>query len=126
MAMKMNSPELVQYAISGSMCPTVVAASAPPRPASAAAMTYFTCTARPCLHQQAVQDHRQREAQQAEEDAAVAREQEAEHEGGGRGDGAADQHLDEDVRDAEKPAQRPGRICPKAIEECLAERDEPG
>ena len=28
------------------MCPTVVAASAPPTPASTAAITYFTCTAR--------------------------------------------------------------------------------
>src|SRR5712691_269867 len=42
MVMKMNSPEVVQYAISGSMCPTVVAASAPPSPASAAAITYLT------------------------------------------------------------------------------------
>ena len=44
--MKMNSPEVVQNAICGSMCPTVVAASAPPTPASTAAITYMTCTAR--------------------------------------------------------------------------------
>ena len=44
--MKMNSPEVVQNDICGSMWPTVVAASAPPTPASTAAITYLTCTAR--------------------------------------------------------------------------------
>src|SRR4249919_1419389 len=105
--------------MSGSMWPTVVAASAPPMPASAAAMTYLTWTARRVevavherrgdeghdrraghhavahpvrrralaeerarqdveavgrakrlvLHQQPIQDHGQRQTQQAEEDA---------------------------------------------------------
>ena len=46
------------------------------------------------LHQQAVQDHREGEAQHGEEDLAVAREQEAEHPGDQRRDRGAERHHD--------------------------------
>ena len=77
------------------------------------------------LHEQAVENHGEREAEQPEEDAAVAREQETEHERRRRRHRAADQHLDEDVRDAEEAAEGAGGVGAEAVEERLAEGNEP-
>src|SRR4029453_12700563 len=46
MAMKTNSPEVVQYVVSGSTWPTASAAQAPPSPASAPAARWFRYTTR--------------------------------------------------------------------------------
>jgi len=76
------------------------------------------------LHQEPVEDHGEREAEQAEEDAAIAREQEPQHEGEQRGGAHAGEHQREDVAHAVEPAEHAGGVGADAVVERLAERDQ--
>jgi hypothetical protein len=81
---------------------------------------------RRALHQQAVEDHRERERQHGEEDVAVAREEQAErerHHRAGR-DARADHH--EAVEDARARAEQRRGVRAEAEVEPLSERHEPG
>jgi hypothetical protein len=76
------------------------------------------------LDQYAVEDHRQREAEHGEEDAAIAPHQEAGDEGDRPGDGRARHREDDDVVDAGEDGEHRRRIAADAVIEALPEGDE--
>ena len=76
------------------------------------------------LDQQPVEDHRQRQAQQAEENAAITRQQEAQDERHQSGDQSPGDHLHQHVADIEKPAEAAGGVCADAVVQRLAERQQ--